>query len=292
MKETKPLFRKENLLYKREERKGYWTVISKVHPEARELIINPTAKKILELSDGSRTIEDIESYFVDKYPDVPEKKIKIDVSNTLSLFSRLGVVVWNGDNPFLYKEDEPIADGYFLSIGQEDNLRDIENFIEFSETLFGVRREIVFYKSPLILSGEYSELVLRQKLFAFSEEFFLLKKNSKIEGLMSISVPDNLKKFGAIVKLLICPREFLSELFRYSRNYFPYLSVRDITKLEVYELSSNRVDQFLIDFLDKEKFNVEAKLKDEAGFGNDLIIYSLGYEREFIKTVEEQRNKF
>ncbi len=292
MKETKPLFRKENLLYKREERKGYWTVISKVHPEARELIINPTAKKILELSDGSRTIEDIELYFIDKYFGVPEKKIKIDIAKTLSLFSRLGVVVWNGDNPFLYKKDEPIADGYFLSIGQEDNLRDIENFIEFSETLSGVRREIVFYKNPLVLSGEYSELVLRQKLFAFSEEFFLLKRNSKIEGLMSVSVPDNLKKFGAIVKLLICPREFLSELFRYSRNYFPYLSVRDITKLEVYELSSNRLDQFLIDFLDKEKFNVEAKLKDEAGFGNDLTIYSLGYEREFIKTVEEQRNKF
>ena len=46
MKEAKPVFKKENLLYEREEKEGYWTITSRVHPEARELIINPTPTNI------------------------------------------------------------------------------------------------------------------------------------------------------------------------------------------------------------------------------------------------------
>lgn len=33
MKEAKPVFKKENLLYEREEKEGYWTITSRVHPE-------------------------------------------------------------------------------------------------------------------------------------------------------------------------------------------------------------------------------------------------------------------
>jgi hypothetical protein len=33
MKEAKPVFKKENLLYEREEKEGYWTITSRLHPE-------------------------------------------------------------------------------------------------------------------------------------------------------------------------------------------------------------------------------------------------------------------
>lgn len=79
MKEAKPVFKKENILYEREEKEGYWTITSKVHPETRELIINPTARNILELADGSRTMNEIEFDFINKYPEVPKEKIKTDI---------------------------------------------------------------------------------------------------------------------------------------------------------------------------------------------------------------------
>jgi hypothetical protein len=41
-----------------------------------------------------------------------------------------------------------------------------------------------------------------------------------------------------------------------------------------------------------EGFTKEAELKDELGFGKDLVIYSLSYTKEFLEKVKEQRKKF
>jgi hypothetical protein len=299
MKEAKPVFKKENLLYEREEKEGYWTITSKIHPEVRELIINPTARKILELADGSRTMDEIELDFVNKYPEVPKEKIKTDIFRTLGSFTRLGIVEWEGDNPFLYKYEESLTDGYSLSVAQEDSLREIESFIKSTEDFiksmkdhFTIQEEMVFYKNPLIMQGEYSELVLRQKLFAFSEEFFLLRKDSEIKGLMSISLPAHPKEFGAVIKLVICPEKFLNELFKYSRDYLPYLAVRDISKIEFYETNTASVNDSFKKFLLEEGFIKEAELQDELGFGKNLEIYSLGYTQDFIEKAKEQRKKF
>jgi hypothetical protein len=292
MKEAKPVFKKENLLYEREEKEGYWTITSRVHPEARELIINPTARNILELTDGSRTMNEIELDFINKYPEVPKEKIKTDIFRTLGSFTRLGIVEWVGDNPFLYKKEEPLTDGYSLSIAQEENLRNIESFIKSMEDPSKLQEGIVFYKNPLIIKGEYSELFLRQKLFAFSEEFFLLRKDSEIKGMISISLPVHPKEFGATLRLVICPEKFLKDLFKYSRDYLPYLVVRDVSKVEFYETASAVVNNAFKRFLLAEGFTKEAELKDELGFGKDLVIYSLSYTKEFIEKVKEQRKKF
>lgn len=237
-------------------------------------------------------MNEIEFIFTNKYPEVPKKKIKTDIFRTLGSFTRLGIVEWVGDNPFLYRNEEPLFDGYSLSVAQEDNLRDIESFIKSMEDLSKVQEGIVFYKNPLIVQGEYSELVLRQKLFAFSEEFFLLRKDSEIKGMISISLPSNPKEFGATIKLFISPQNYLKELFKYSRDYLPYLAVKDISKIEFYETNTEPVDSFLSNFILKAGFRKEAELKDELSFGKDLIIYSLNYSKDFIDKAKEQRKKF
>lgn len=79
MKNKIPIFKRENLLYFREEKDGYFTIISKKHPETRELIINSTAFKILELADGNRTINEIINEFRRKFSDVSEDIIKKDI---------------------------------------------------------------------------------------------------------------------------------------------------------------------------------------------------------------------
>lgn len=130
MKEGIPVFKRENLLYFREEKEGYFTIISKMHPETRELIINSTAMKILELADGNRTINEIINEFQQKYNDVSKDIIKKDVLKTLSSFTRLGIVEWINENPFLYKYEEPINENYSMHIAQEDDIREIESFIK------------------------------------------------------------------------------------------------------------------------------------------------------------------
>ncbi len=106
---------------------------------------------------------------------------------------------------------------------------------------------------------------------------------------MSISLPVHPKEFGATLGLVICPKKFLNELFQYSRDYFPYLVVRDISKIVFYEAGSKPVSK---KFLLEEGFIKEAELKNKLGFEKDLMIYSLPYTQDFIKKVKEQRKKF
>jgi len=292
MREARPIFKRESLLYEREEKEGYFTVLSKVHPETRELIINHTAREILEFCDGKKMLEEIETHFANKYNNVPEERIKFDIFKTLSSFTRLGIVEWEGENPFLYKKEEPLSDGYSFSIGQEGDLRNIEIFIKSIEDQSKPQEGTVFYKNPLIMIGEYSQLVLRQKLFAFSEEFFLLIKESRINGLFSFSLPSHPKEFNTILRLAICPEEFLDDLFKYSRDYLPYLAVRDISKSELYESNLEPINESLKKFVLRVGFVKEAELKDELGFGKNLVIYSLGYSQDFIDKAKGQRSKF
>ena len=109
---------------------------------------------------------------------------------------------------------------------------------------------------------------------------------------MSISLPVHPKEFGATLRLVICPEKFLNKLFQYSRDYFLYLVVRDISKIEFYGASSELVSKNLKEFLLKEGFIKEAELTDELGFGKNLVNYSLSYTKGFIEKVEERRKKF
>lgn len=135
-----PIFKKENLSYSREEKEGYWTFISKLHPETRELIVNFTGREILELCDGIRSLEEIEAEMVNRYPSVGREQIKNDVCKSIATFSRLGIIEWvNNDNPFLYRYKEPLKDNLWLAIGQEDDIDKIESFVKTSQVLSPAR---------------------------------------------------------------------------------------------------------------------------------------------------------
>ncbi|RMG77173.1 MAG: PqqD family protein [Bacteroidetes bacterium] len=204
-----PIYREENVLYQREEKSGYWTFIPKFHPETRELIVNRTSKEILNLCNGNNTLEEIEDMMKKKYPDVNEYIIINDVRKTISSFSRLGIIDWEGENPFLYINEEPLRNGYTMRVAQENDHRAIHKFL--SELNSIDHERYIFYRSPIALTNEYNEVSLRQKLFAFSEDFFLLLKNGKIHGVISIAMPLLFVETSAIIKNIICPVEFFEE---------------------------------------------------------------------------------
>lgn len=95
-----PIFKKENLLYERQEKERYWTIIPKFHPETQELVINYTSRKILELCNGKRSIEEVVDKMNEAFPTVSKKKIQEDVYITIEKFSRLLIIEWIGENPF------------------------------------------------------------------------------------------------------------------------------------------------------------------------------------------------
>lgn len=179
-----------------------------------------------------------------------------------------------------------------MYIAQENDIRELENFLKVNLDNKKIENNFIIYKNPVILSGEYSELSLRQKLFSYNEEFFLLKNKNEIEGLLSISLPIFYNIYESVIKLIITPINFFKDLLRYSINYLPFLVIRDITKISVYESNYEILNNTLKDLLINEGFKKEGELKNELGFGKDLVIYSLYYSKDYINKINEQRKKF
>jgi hypothetical protein len=292
MNNAKPVFKKENLQYERQEKEGYWTFIPKLHPETRELIINQTAKCIIMLCDGSRTLPMIGDVLKQRYPNVDKKRIDMDVATTIASCSRFGIIEWDGDNPFLFKKEEPINENYSMLIAQESDIRRLHEFVVSSKVLLPNSKSdknTICYKTPHINSREYDELALRQKLFAFHEEYFLLLHEGAINGLISIEMPMYQLNLAARMKIIITPIPYFSHLIQYAQDNFPMLAVMDFTKIRLVESLKTPLSDDLKNLLTKEGYKNEATLEDELGFGEDIRFWSRTYDKKFIAKINAMR---
>jgi len=278
--DSKPVFIKENVEYEREEKNGFWTYLSKAHSEAREIIVNGTSKEILSLCDGSRTTKQIEKEMKKRYPDAKFKKIKTDVDSVIASFSRLGIIDWKGVNPFLYRKPEIIENDMSMMIAQEEDISSILEFIENHSERKDA--DYIYYKSPSVPGDEYAELGLRQKLFFYAEEFFLLVKGNKIIGLMSIGVDKFAGNTVAGLRLIICPKEHLKRLLEYTQDYSPIISVVEYSKVRFLEPLYKEASPELIELLKKEGYQKEGTLKNEFGLDKNVILWAKYYNKSLI----------
>jgi hypothetical protein len=288
MTEAKPIFNMDNLLFYREEKEGYWTITSKHHPEIRELVINKTTKNILDYCDGQRTINDITNILKKEFPTVSIKVFEKDVSNTLANFSRLMLIEWDGENPFLFKREEYFEDNYFFRVGQEEDIHGILNFIEANKEI-GAKK--IVYKNKFLREEDYVEIVLRHRIFNYAEEFFFLEKDDKIYGLISVILPTGSLSQAARIKLIICPIKYLKGLFRYPLDTLPHISISNVTKVRINHFTDEQLDEELLRTITDEGFTQECILSDEFGFGKHLQEMALTYDEKLMKKIESKRKR-
>ena len=288
MNVEKPIFKKENVLYEREEKDGYWTFLPKFHPETRELIVNRTSREILGLANGTKTVVEIKDTMVKKYPDVDKNLINNDVDKILSSFSRLRIVEWEGENPYLYKNLEPLDKNWSLMIGQEHDLYNLSNFINSVSANIDTTN-YHFVRSPTVHPKQYTEISLRSRLFSFSEEFFLLYDNKKIGGLISIELPNIQNNTSAELKYIVSPKQYFKQFLQYTIDNLPFLSVNYITKIRLSESIKNLFSEDFKNSLKEIGFNLEGTLKDEYGFNNNVNIWSYIYNQNLIEKIIKSR---
>ncbi len=293
MEKACPIFKRENLLYEREEKERYWTIVPKFHPETRELVINFTARKILELCNGKRTIEEIVEEMKNNFPTIPKETIQRDVYDTIGGYSRLLIIEWIGENPFLYKRETILSDDLTLVIAQEDDILRIKKFID--NFLFQENRQIddkpdlFLYKSPGISTFEYEEVALRAKLFSFGEEFFLLIRGEEISGFISISPPIVPYATAGMFKIICAPKDFIGDILRYAYDNLPFISINNITKIRIQESTSEKLEPDLEKVLLNDGYKEEWIMEHELGFNNHLRSLVKYYSEAFIEKIENQR---
>lgn len=287
MSVSKPLFKKKNILYEREEKNGYWTFIPKFHAETGEIIINPTSREILSYCTGSLSLDEIVTTMKHHYKNIDERTLELDVNQTIAQFSRLGIIEWTHENPFLYLKEEPISKTIVLCIGQDYHLSAIHSFIKNRKKIS--RRNFINYYSPILNDDEYNELSLRKKLFTCMEEFFLLQKNQRIIGLISIELNSNSEtNTSASLNMFIAPTQYAHHLLHYAQDTFPFLAVKNITKIKIVEHVQHPFPASLKKMIRQEHYLQEGLLRNEYGFGFDLRIFARSYKKKFIERTHKK----
>ena len=290
-----PIFKEQNASFLRQEKEGFALLISRAHPEARELVINDTTQQIAHLCDGKRSIADVADQLKRKYPMVPQEQLQRDVQQVLGSLSRLGFVEWSTENPYLFRRDEAIDAEYSLRVGFEEDLGQLLEFLRgarlFELPAAPARPDCVSYLSPLVNGLEYDELPLRQKLFSFGEQFFFLVKADRIEGLVSFVTPARPVE-SASLRLMAAPAEFAPALLRYGLDQLPYLTVNPVAKVKLHELLStvDANDRFLA--LARELgFQDEGTARNELGFEKDVRFWARSYQPQHVAFARSKRRE-
>lgn len=271
-----PVFDKKNLQYERQEKDGYYTFVPKKHQETRELIINGTSRRILDLCNGESSMADIVAGMQAEYPNVERETIQNDVLKTLGNFSRMGVVTWNSENPFINYTREPLGDRYSMGVAQENDIRRILAFIRkhhpASSTEVHNDEGMVVFWSPDGSDKEYSEAALRAKLFAFSEEFLMLYEGDDVVGIFGVEPPPARRAVSSI-RFAVCPEACFGPLMDYGVSILPQLAVAKPAKYRILVLEGQVDGRKTAELIQAAGFTPEALLKDELGAGLDLTSY-------------------
>lgn len=251
----KPKFIKSNCLFYREENYNYLTIISNKSIQSEQLIVNHTGKIILDLCDGSRTINEIYEYLTSLYSSTNPKIIFDDMIGMLFNFTVIEVLNWEGDNPFMVNLDKKIGE-YTFKFATEDDLTEIINFVTTEKHEISIE--------SLYNNNRYDlDIYLREILFTLQEEIFIVKENDKITGLVSVNNPVSTKSTAAIINTIIGEKKSIFELLKYMVETLKEIAITTISKVTLQLINESPEYEEIIDYILNVGFIKEGVLLKE-----------------------------
>lgn len=154
-------------------------------------ILNRVAKEILDLCDGTCDLPKILRLFQEKYPDQPRETLAHDLAQTLHSLTVNCLIVWKKEGRYM---NDPFGSDYLTSVNPDELLilADASRFAEIEEAAAKSlsakqsKNGNRIYFSEFDVEPELENfLVLRQRLFSFTHDYFLLTSQSgEINGLI------------------------------------------------------------------------------------------------------------
>ena len=185
-----PQKRSEGIKYIRTEKSGYYSLLSD-NGELNYTMLNETSKYILDSCDGTRTVGEILDLLCVKYKDVEKEQIGADLEATLFNLTRIRVIRWKGENdmnntPFLAQGEEKLEKEYSISLAKESDIRISQKMFAkfFKETEAGEKKVKYFFGNDR--REFYSFIAIRQFLYSYYKDFFLLKKDAQLMGVIVV----------------------------------------------------------------------------------------------------------
>lgn len=273
-KVAKPKFEENGFSYMREEKEGCISCHSSGAPFLAELVINATARKILELCNGKRTPEGIVDELFNIYKGVEREVLESDLKDVLFEYTRARLISWEkGENPFMLNYEEKLENGYTIQLAKEDDLRGLCEFVEDNSSV----NMDIDYLNPTRAISEYSnEMMYRQKLFSYSEEFVVIKnEEQKIVGVISVLIPVIKISSVSAVGIMKISSDYFAEAVKFMETILPEVAVAEITKIKL-QLVSGQDPKELADKVLDLGFISEGVFQKEIG-NKDIEVLSYIY---------------
>lgn len=291
LQNSKPLFRKGTVPFQRKEKEGYWTIVSQFIGES---VVNFTAKEVLDSCDGQTPVAEIVNSFYHQYPDAGRKTIERDIVKTLSTYSRLLIIEWDGPDPFVKRHRETLSDGMSMEVAHTEDIQNLLLFIN-NNGLFNKRgvvtKDCLKYTSPVKNEENYKELELRKNLFSLTEDFFLLKNGESIKGLVSFEQNVRTHDGFAIgrIGIIYCPRHYLGELLLFGRTKLPFICSQNLLKLQFDYNMRNKAALEIKEILRKQSWDRELILMNEYAYSAKTKRLEFFYSHSEIKKINARR---
>lgn len=164
------------------------------------IIINSTAAEILNLIDGNKRIVDIIECMSKKYSNIEYKTIKNDLDNVLKNLYKRDIIYFESEDIMEDKNIISIFKTYKVEKLSEIDFKKIINYLS------SKNKKIQYINN--YNNVEYTEIMIRNRLFKYMEEFFALRNNEdKIIALVSFY--KNTTSFGCF---------YLNGILAYNEN--------------------------------------------------------------------------
>lgn len=266
--------------YSRTENNGYCSMLTN-NGDSNYTMCNSTSMKILDMCNGEKTVEQILCTLVELYPEVEKSKVERDLIHTLSNFTRLDAIEWKDDdgmsnNPFVLTAVGHIDEQVMITLAGEDDIRDLSVF--FQDFIKQGPHDNLTDTYSYFWGNDYREYMsptmIRQCLYSYYKDFFVIKCQRKIIGVIAVKPAHEAYLNDAVIQLISVPKHLFSRCIKEVISYYRDFPYKKINALRVQVPSGNEDAKNAIEAaLVPNGFSLEAIREKEYCGNQDIYVY-------------------
>ena len=266
--------------YSRTENNGYCSMLTN-NGDSNYTMCNSTSMKILNMCNGEKTVEQILCTLVELYPEVEKSRAERDLIHTLSNFTRLDAIEWKDDdgmsnNPFVLTAVGHIDEQVMIALAGEDDIRDLSVF--FQDFIKQGSHDNLTDTYSYFWGNDYREYMsptmIRQCLYSYYKDFFVIKCQRKIIGVIAVKPAHEAYLNDAVIQLISVPKYLFNRCIKEVISYYRDFPYKKINALRVQVPNGNEDVKNVIEAaLVPNGFSLEAIREKEYCGNQDIYVY-------------------
>lgn len=266
--------------YSRTENNGYCSMLTN-NGDSNYTMCNSTSMKILNMCNGEKTVEQILCTLVELYPEVEKSRAERDLIHTLNNFTRVDAIEWKDDdgmsnNPFVLTAVGHIDEQVMIALAGEDDIRDLSVF--FQDFIKQGSHDNLTDTYSYFWGNDYREYMsptmIRQCLYSYYKDFFVIKCQRKIIGVIAVKPAHEAYLNDAVIQLISVPKYLFNRCIKEVISYYRDFPYKKINALRVQVPNGNEDAKNVIEAaLVPNGFSLEAIREKEYCGNQDIYVY-------------------